>query len=994
MSQAGILNAITAEPTIASIFVTNSGTAIPAANILNVLGTGGVTTSAIGNTIFIDATAAIGVTSITATAPITANGLSGSPQSGAVTVAITTPLAVQYGGTGIATLASGFVPSGAGTSPFVPLAYGITSAATSLVERDANQNAFANSFTNKATNVVSGGITTTLTAASARWQNLTGVLTQTFQLPDATTLSIGARFDFNNNSTGLLTVKDGGGTTIFTVPAGGQGFALLTVNVITAGVWDYHFSIPSNTQWGTSSLVVPATTFISAGQYNVVGTGSGTISIIPQAAAGTFNFNLPTTAGSSGQLLTSGGGGASPMTWSTISSIAVSSITATAPLTANGASGSAQTGAVTVALTTPLALNFGGTNANLTASNGGIFYSTASAAAILSGTATANQVLLSGSSAAPSWSTATYPPTTTINQVLYSSSNNVIGGITASNNGVLISGTTGIPSWLAAGTTGQYLAATTGSPPSWATLSSAAVTSISGTANQINASASTGAVTLSLSSTIITPGTIAINGMTTGSVLFVGASSVVTQNNANFFWDNTNTRLGILTNSNNALGNFLQVGNGSFSTRSVYLAIDAANAVDKGIQWYSAGASRVFAIVPGTTPNFWSLTTGTQLIGCDLANSTTMIGAGTSLSVCGVNGGLAVGSYSTANAAPTNGAIISGNLYVGTPTNSFSNMQFLVQNASTTQTGIYAAATSTLAREWYLNNSNSFAAGLDTDNTYGLYNNINATTRIWAVGNAGGLSIGFGSTAAPSAGLIVSGVAAIGTSSLNASAQFEVSTTGAYGAFLDGSMASVDGTTNSGALYVNSTLVPTNGSVISAGIYDVPKLIAPSAKTITVAAGAYIAPDIGSNVGIITNLIGVYIAQTNLTVAGTISSAYNLYVNQPLPSSTGNYYAASFQGGLVFHRTPTATDYSAKTSDYYIAVTSTAAGRTITLMGTVPDSGWTCVVKDESGGAATHNIVIQGNGHNIDGGASLTINTNYGSATIYSNGTQYYTAPT
>lgn len=52
---------------------------------------------------------------------------------------------------------------------------------------------------------------------------------------------------------------------------------------------------------------------------------------------------------------------------------------------------------------TAVALNHGGTAASLTASNGGIVYSTASALAILSGTATANQCLLSGSNAAPSW---------------------------------------------------------------------------------------------------------------------------------------------------------------------------------------------------------------------------------------------------------------------------------------------------------------------------------------------------------------------------------------------------------------------------------------------------------------------------------------------------------------------------------------------------------------------------------------------------------------
>lgn len=56
-----------------------------------------------------------------------------------------------------------------------------------------------------------------------------------------------------------------------------------------------------------------------------------------------------------------------------------------------------------------IGLAYGGTNANLTASNGGIFYSTATAGAILAGTATANKVLMSGSTAAPVWSTPTYP---------------------------------------------------------------------------------------------------------------------------------------------------------------------------------------------------------------------------------------------------------------------------------------------------------------------------------------------------------------------------------------------------------------------------------------------------------------------------------------------------------------------------------------------------------------------------------------------------------
>ncbi len=93
-----------------------------------------------------------------------------------------------------------------------------------------------------------------------------------------------------------------------------------------------------------------------------------------------------------------------------------------------------------------IGLAYGGTNANLTAALGGIFYSTATAGAILAPTATANQVLLSGSNAAPAWSSATYPATTTINQLLYSSSNNVVVGLATANNSVLATSAGGVPS--------------------------------------------------------------------------------------------------------------------------------------------------------------------------------------------------------------------------------------------------------------------------------------------------------------------------------------------------------------------------------------------------------------------------------------------------------------------------------------------------------------------------------------------------------------------
>ena len=166
-----------------------------------------------------------------------------------------------------------------------------------------------------------------------------------------------------------------------------------------------------------------------------------------------WNFNLPTGAGTSGQPLLSGGGGGSSMTFGTLgvaaggTNCAVASGTCVDNISGFSSTGFInRTGAGTYTFTSTIGLINGGTGANLTASNGGIVYSSASAMAILSGTATANQVVLSGSSTAPAWSTATYPATTTINQLLYSSSANTIVGLATGNSGVLITSAGGVPS--------------------------------------------------------------------------------------------------------------------------------------------------------------------------------------------------------------------------------------------------------------------------------------------------------------------------------------------------------------------------------------------------------------------------------------------------------------------------------------------------------------------------------------------------------------------
>lgn len=76
-----------------------------------------------------------------------------------------------------------------------------------------------------------------------------------------------------------------------------------------------------------------------------------------------------------------------------------------------------------------------------------------------------------------------------------------------------------------------------------------------GSANYIqNISTGTQTASYAISGNGSVAGTFTLPSMTSGSILFAGASGVVSQKNANLFWDNTNNRLGIgTTTPNNSL---------------------------------------------------------------------------------------------------------------------------------------------------------------------------------------------------------------------------------------------------------------------------------------------------------------------------------------------------------------------------------------------------------------------------------------------------------
>jgi hypothetical protein len=127
-----------------------------------------------------------------------------------------------------------------------------------LLLRDASGNAYANNSFYGTTPTASAGGTTTLSVSSTRIQQLTGTLAQTFKLPDATTLPVGGSYEFDNNSTGLLTIVDNASGAVKTVPAGGYARSTVTNIGSAAGTWDTHFMLPANVQWGTASALLPS----------------------------------------------------------------------------------------------------------------------------------------------------------------------------------------------------------------------------------------------------------------------------------------------------------------------------------------------------------------------------------------------------------------------------------------------------------------------------------------------------------------------------------------------------------------------------------------------------------------------------------------------------------------------------------------------------------------------------------------------------------------
>ena len=285
-----------------TIIATNTPGSTSGTSILYGNGSGGFSNVTIGTGLTFSSgtlasTASGGtVTSVGTTGTVNGITLTGGP----ITSTGNITLGGTLSGVSLTTQVSGTLPVANGGT-------GVTSSsgANSVVLRDSNSNASVNNLFEGFTIVTASGTTVTLTVASAENFVINGSGGQIIKLPDATTLSNGTDFIFNNNqSSGTVTIQNNSATTVCTLQSGSYIIVTLLSNSTAAGTWDYHNVAPSNASWSTNTLSWAGSYTNGTWNGNAIGAlygGTGTTGLTGYVygngtSAMTASTTIPTTA--------------------------------------------------------------------------------------------------------------------------------------------------------------------------------------------------------------------------------------------------------------------------------------------------------------------------------------------------------------------------------------------------------------------------------------------------------------------------------------------------------------------------------------------------------------------------------------------------------------------------------------------------------------------------------------------------------------------------
>ena len=273
------------------------------------------------------------------------------------------------------------------------------------------------------------------------------------------------------------------------------------------------------TNWVATTSTYPTTNAVSTLLYASGTNVMGALSTANNGLLVTSNTGVPSVLagpGTTGQMLQSNAAAAPSFSTATFPATATSAGTI---LRADGTNWVASTSTYpnTNAVSTLLYASASNVMSALsTANNGLLVTSNSGVPSILAGSGTTGQILQSNAAAAPSFSTATYPSTatgtgtilrangtnwaattatypttTTVSQILYSSSANVVDGLATANRGVLTTNSTGVPVVTAIATDGQIIVGSTAGSPAAATITAGDGITITNASNAITVAQTT-----------------------------------------------------------------------------------------------------------------------------------------------------------------------------------------------------------------------------------------------------------------------------------------------------------------------------------------------------------------------------------------------------------------------------------------------------------------------------------------------------------------------
>lgn len=359
-----------------------------------------------------------------------------------------------------------------------------------------------------------------------------------------------------------------GGVPVWAAGSGGSG----TVNSGVGGRLAWYSAtgttVDGNAQASISSGTLSlGTVGATLGAVTLSGSTAGAVTVRPPANTTTWSMTLPSTAGLANQVLQTDGTGTT--SWTTLTSGGtVTSVTlgaGTTGLTISALNSQTITSSGTFTLGGTLAIANGGTGATAATGSGNVVL--ASAPTLLNPVLTSPSMTSAvlGTPASGTLTNCSGLPLTT----------GITGTLAVANGGTGVTTSTGSGSNVLS-TSPTITTATLSSPtlvtPALGTPASGTLTNCTG----YPSSALSGAVSIAQGGTGTT------TAFTTGSVVFAGASGVYSQNNASFFWDNTNARLGIgnasPTQKLTVTGNSIVTGNSYFTDTSYYSYVSGTNA--------------------------------------------------------------------------------------------------------------------------------------------------------------------------------------------------------------------------------------------------------------------------------------------------------------------------------------------------------------------------------------------------------------------------------